>query len=303
MLLDPRLQRLQAKEDFNKAKSRANLDTLINRFAPERRELLSFEDVKELVKPGGESYKGMRAVAVSQITGSEGRYRDFTRAFLPKREMLRHRWESVDRAYLGYVDLPPIRLYEIGGVYFVRDGNHRVSVAKTQGIERIDAEIVSLKSKIVLKPGMTKLELKNEVIRFEQQQVFSQTELGEIVNPDEIVFTATGRYFELIKHIEVHKYFINQDREDEISFLEAARSWNENLFAPIINLLSEQKIHRRFPGRTKADLYMWMIRHWDELKRSHGSSYPLEAAVSDYSSRFGKNFGQRVMAILRRIFP
>jgi hypothetical protein len=36
------------------------------------------------------------------------------------------------------ITLPSILLYEIGGVYFVRDGNHRVSVAKIKGVEFID---------------------------------------------------------------------------------------------------------------------------------------------------------------------
>ena len=97
MIQDSRLLRLQSREDFNRAKSRATLSTLLSSFAPERRELLSFEEVKELIKPRGEAYRGLRAVPVSLIVGSEGRYRDFTGAFLPKREGLRQRWESIDR--------------------------------------------------------------------------------------------------------------------------------------------------------------------------------------------------------------
>lgn len=302
MIYDPNTSRIQAREDFNRAKTRATLSTLINSFAPERQQLLSLDDVRELVRPKGEAYKGLRVVPISLIVGSEGRYRDFTGAFLPKREMLRHRWESVDRAYLGFVDLPPIRLYEIGGVYFVRDGNHRVSVAKAQGVEQIDAEVVALDSEIALHPGMTREELKGAVIEYEREQVFEQTDIGTVVAPDEITFTATGRYFELVKHIEVHKYFINQDREEELSFAEAAESWYRNLYRPIIDLLSERKLHRRFPGRTKADLYMWMIRHWDELKRKHGHAYPLEKAIIDYSDRFGLDLLQRVRAIVGRIF-
>lgn len=302
MIIDHSLSHMQARDDFNKAKTRANLSTLINSFAPERRQLLSLDDVREIIKPKGEAYKGLKVIPISLIVGSEGRYQDFTSAFLPKREMLRHRWESVDRAYLGYVNLPPIRLYEIGGVYFVRDGNHRVSVARAQGIESIDAEVVSLNSEIELSPGMSRDDLKRAVIAYERSEVFKQTDLGKVVDPDELVFTATGRYVEVIKHIEVHKYFINQDRTDEITFEEAARSWYDNLYRPIVSLLSDRKIQRRFPGRTKADLYMWMIKHWDELKRKHGHAYPLESAVLDYADRFGQSFPQRLAAILRRIF-
>ncbi len=287
-----------SREDFNRARKRATLSGLLNSFAPERRELLSFDEVRELIKPRGSAYRGLKVVPVALIVGSEGRYRDFTRAFFPRRELLRSRWESVDRARLSQTNLPPIQLYEIGGVYFVRDGNHRVSVARVQGVEQIDAEVVSLESEIKLKPGMTREDLKRAVIEYERRQVFEQTDLGKVVRPEELQFTATGRYHELLKHIEVHKYFINQDRDEEISFEEAARSWYENLYKPITDLVSQRKLSRLFPGRTKADLYMWMIRHWDDLKRRYGNAYPLEKAVMDYADRFGERLFRRLMSFL-----
>ncbi len=298
MILDPNVLRMQARSDFNKAKNRASLSNIFAGFFPEHQQLLSLDDVKEIVKPRGEAYKGLKSVPISLIVGSEGRYRDFNRAFLPKRESLRHRWESVDRAALSYVNLPPVKLYEIGGVYFVRDGNHRVSVARMQGIEIVDAEVISLNSEIDIRPGMTREDLKKEVIKLEKDQVFSKTDLGLVVPKDEIDFTATGRFFELLKHIEVHKYYINQDQEKEIPFKEAARSWYRTLYKPITGLISQRKLNRRFPGRTKGDLYMWMIRHWDELKRRHGDTYPLEKAVMDFSKRYGKSFWERLLAIL-----
>ena len=86
----------------------------------------------------------MEAVNVDRIVGSEGRYRDFNRHFLPRREFLQSRWVSIDMAHYNDVSLPPVRVYEIGGVYFVRDGNHRVSVARMRGQTMIDAEVTRL---------------------------------------------------------------------------------------------------------------------------------------------------------------
>ena len=145
---------------------------------------------------------------------------------------------------------------------------------------------------------MSSEDLKRAVIEYERDQLFAQTDIGKVVPPEEVLFTATGRYHELLKHIEVHKYFINQDRKEEISFEEAARSWYDNLFKPITDLVSDRKLARRFPGRTKADLYMWMIRHWDEMKRREGHAYPLEKAVLDYSNRYGKGLFDRILSIL-----
>lgn len=287
-----------ARLQFNRARSRANFSSVLNTFAPEREQLLSFDEVKSLLKPRGEKYEGLKVVPLQLIVGSEGRYHDFNKVFLPRREFLRWRWESVDRAHLGSVALPPIRLYEIGGVYFVRDGNHRVSVARLNGGYAIDAEVSSLGSEISIKPGMTHEDLRREVIRLEKEQAFSDTPLGEILSPDELLFTSTGRFAELLKHIEVHKYFINLERTDEIPFQEAARSWRDNLFYPITNLISDKKLAKRFPGRTKADLYMWMIKHWDDLKRKYGNLYPLEEAVIDYSRQYGIKKGWVYFMIL-----
>ncbi|HTX74002.1 MAG TPA: transcriptional regulator, partial [Rectinemataceae bacterium] len=117
-----------AEDDFSRARTRELLARMAAMLDPERGRLLSFEEVVAILKPGSETYVGMRAVALDLVVGSEGRYRDFNRHFLPRKEFLRSRWVRVDLAHYQDVPLPPVRLYEIGGLYFVRDGNHRVSV-------------------------------------------------------------------------------------------------------------------------------------------------------------------------------
>ena len=148
---------LQASEDFSKARGKAILSRIQNFMNPDKDKLLSFNDVKDILKPRNETYRGMQVVPLELIVGSEGRYRDFNKYFLPRSEYLRQRWERVDMARLKDIILPPIQLYEIGGVYFVRDGNHRVSVARSQGSGSIDAEVISLSSEIKIDPSMTKV--------------------------------------------------------------------------------------------------------------------------------------------------
>jgi len=117
--------------------------------------------VKRLLHTGGEHYVGIKSVPVDHIVGSEGRSRDFTRDFLPLSRSLQERWERVDAAYQDGTSLPPVRLVEIGGVYFVRDGNHRVSVARSKQ-ERpfVDAEIVHLDSDVALNPASSLAEVR-----------------------------------------------------------------------------------------------------------------------------------------------
>lgn len=285
----------QARDDFNKARSRATISQLLNALTPDRQELLSLEDVRELLKPRKESYAGMQTVAIKNIVGSEGRYKDFNRAFLPKKDFIRGRWESVDRAHLADVILPPIKLYEIGGVYFVRDGNHRVSVAKMQGVEDIDAEVISLDSEIRLEPGMTVNSLKNAVIGYEKERVFSETRLDTLIPPEDIEFSEPGRYVEMLRHIQGHKYFLNEGQPGEIPFLDAASSWYNSLYKPLIRIIEQEGIMSRFPDRTMSDLYMWIIKHWDSLKQKYGNSFSLKVAVLDYSERYGKTRWRRLI--------
>ncbi len=269
----------QALDDFNKAKRRAHFNTFFNTLQWKNSDLLSLYEVTKIIKPRKETYLGMQTIPVNKIIGSEGRYRDFSSAFFPKKEMLKNRWTSIDMARMDDVILPPISVYSLGGNYFVRDGNHRVSVAKSMGVEFIDAEVVELDSQIELEPGMTLKQIKARAVEYERKMFISQ------YNPtylpmDEIRFTAPGSYPEMVSHILVHKYYINQNRTDEIIFEEAAKSWYENVYKPIINEVRKDKVLSNFPGETEGDMYMWLVRRWDEKKRMKQDA-SIEETVSE----------------------
>ena len=101
-------------------------------------------------------YNGrVKNVKVEKIVGSEGRHKDFNMDFLPCCEFLRARWQRIDEAHYEQKDLPSVELYQIGDAYFVKDGNHRVSVAKTRKCGFVDAQVIHLESSVDLKPGMT----------------------------------------------------------------------------------------------------------------------------------------------------
>lgn len=87
-------------------------------------------------------YAGHKSVPIDRIRGSEGRTEDFDDAFYPLHDRLRHRWLSVASVRLAGHDLPPVELIHTDGVYFVRDGHHRISVAKALGESYIDAEVI-----------------------------------------------------------------------------------------------------------------------------------------------------------------
>ena len=90
----------------------------------------------------------MKTVEVEKIVGSVGWCRDFDESFLPVRISVSGRGSRVDRAYHQGIELPAVSLYKIGDAYFVRDGNHRVSVARYHGAAAIDAEVVEMKGRL-----------------------------------------------------------------------------------------------------------------------------------------------------------
>ncbi|MBN2531529.1 MAG: transcriptional regulator [Spirochaetales bacterium] len=294
------------QSDFDRARTKEIIATILSLLKNENDELLSFHDVKSILKPGAHTYKGVIPVKLSLIIGSEGRYKDFNKLFLPRHQHLRFRWERINLAHYKNVILPPIKLYEIGGVYFVRDGNHRVSVAKTQGVEFIDAEVVSLNSIIELHPDMTREYLKNVIIEFEKKRFYRTTKLDKLRLGCDLSFTTPGRYDEIIKHIQGHKYYINLEKKDEIPFQQAMLSWYDNVYCPIIKIIEDEKILNRFPDRTPADLYVWIVSTWHELKEQYGEDYSLKQAAINYSQEHGSGTLKRIKEILlgfvKRIF-
>jgi hypothetical protein len=291
------IDQAQASDDFNKARNKALIARIQNFWNSERNELLSFYEVKEILKPKNEYYRGMQSVPIKLIVGSEGRYRDFNKYFLPRSDFLRARWESIDRAQIKDIPLPAIQLYEIGGAYFVRDGNHRVSVARSQGVEEIDAEVISLDSEITITPSMTTDDLREAVIEYEKKLFYEKTDFARLTGDNNLNFSIPGRYDIVFNHILGHKYFLNQDKSEEIPLAEALVSWYREIYSPLIKIINDHRLCWNFPGQTGSDLYIWIVKHWDFLKKKNGSHYSLSAAARDFSHRYGKSRGK-----LRRFF-
>ena len=140
----------QVDKDFTHARRRALLRRMKARVRKDLacNRLLSFEEVKGSLGAFNQVYLGMRVVPVEKIVGSVNRYEDFDRGFLPTKASLETRWKRIDRAFHRSEELPPVSLYKIGEKYFVVNGNHRVSVARYQGVESIDAEVIEIRSRM-----------------------------------------------------------------------------------------------------------------------------------------------------------
>src|SRR4028118_1427428 len=140
----------QVDADFTRARQRAFLHRMMARLRgdPSLTSTLSFDEIRRALEVSNKVRIGQRAVPVERIVGSVGRYGEFDRAFLPAKARVRERWKRIDRAFHRGQELPPVMLYKVGDAYFVEDGNHRVSVARYQGVDWIDAEVVEVRSPI-----------------------------------------------------------------------------------------------------------------------------------------------------------
>src|ERR671911_3150411 len=132
----------QAEVDFDRARRRAFYGRVVARVRRGCSRLLAFEEVAEGHSAHNRRRLGLRDVEVSKIVGSVGRPDAFDRGFMPASATLAERWKRVDRAFHRGLDLPAVRLYKMGDSYFVEDGNHRVSVARYQGVETIEADVI-----------------------------------------------------------------------------------------------------------------------------------------------------------------
>jgi len=136
--------------DFFHARRKALMQQVLGFLRRRPNRLLSFEEVREKLHLGGPIYRGVETVPLAHILGSLNRYHDFDRAFLPTQSHTADRWMRINRAWYREEALPPVLLYKVGEVYFVVDGNHRVSVARDQGQEFIDAEVREYRSRVPL---------------------------------------------------------------------------------------------------------------------------------------------------------
>jgi uncharacterized protein (TIGR00730 family) len=253
-------------------------------------DLLSFDHVRDKLKIRSQHYAGTQEVPLDKVVGSVGRYHDFNRAFLPTQEYVRERWKRVYAVAHGATGFPPIDVYKIGDLYFVRDGHHRVSVLKELGAPTIEATVTELETPISLSPdiGEEELDLKEEYADF-----LRATGLDALRVDQEIEFTLPGQYQKLLVHIAGHRYFLGLHEQREIAYPEAVARWYDEVYRPVVDIIRETQILDEFPERTEADLYLWIIEHRHYLGERYGSEVPLEEAASQFSEEFATGPGKK----------
>ena len=273
----------QARIDFDTARRKAFWNEIVSFLSGRPNRLLSWDEVRDKLGVRGQVYWGIRAVPVDKIIGSVGRYRDFDRVFLPTQDRTASRWRSIARAHYDDVSLPPVKLYKIGDAYFVLDGNHRVSVAREQGVEFVDAEVIEAATRVPVTADLDAgdLEIKGEYTRF-----LERTRLDELRPDQRIEFTIGGGYERLLEHIAVHRYFMGLEQQRFIPEDEAVCDWYEHVYLPLVYIIREKDTLADFPSRTEADLYLWVMDHQHYLRERFGPGVGTEQATEHFADHY-----------------
>ena len=294
----------ESLERYHRNAQKAQLADLMGRITGANTDLVSYDEVAKRLRARQRFETGTQTVPLDRIVGSVGRYRDFTRTFLPRTRVNPERWARVDTIMHSFEGYPPVDLYKIGEVYFVRDGNHRVSVARANGLTSIEAYVVEIETDVDL--TLDDFERDSWIIKIERTQFLNQTHLDEVRPDHNVAFTEPGRYEILIRHIKVHQYLRNLelDREDADYRLEwdaAVQSWYDNIYLPVVDAIRRDDLLRSFPGRTEADLYLWIVFHREKLANLYGLG-PLtpDTAVSTFAETHSERPFDQAVKTLRR---
>lgn len=288
---------IAARGSFNRARHKAFWNALFSALTGRSNELLAWDEVRGKLQIGGQVYRGIQEVPVEKVIGSVNRYRDFDRVFLPTQTFTANRWRSISRAFYEAKSLPPVSLYKLGDVYFVLDGNHRISVAREQGQLYVDAEVIEVESRVPVEADLNAedLEIKGEYVEF-----LKRTLLDELRPDQAIEFTIAGGYRRLLKHIAVHRYYMGLEQQQFIPEDEAVTDWYDAVYQPLVQVIREQEILKDFPDRTEADLYLWVISHQYFLREKR-ESVSSEEAAEHFADHYAPNLLQRALHWLRNL--
>lgn len=278
---------LEAIQDFHRARLLATIEQATARITGKPKDLLDYDEVFSKLHAGNSAYKGVKDIPIDAIIGTMGRYTDFSRSFLPKDNSDQERWAKVFVAQNTPEGLSPIEVYKIGNIYFVKDGHHRVSVARQIGASYIEAHVTEVKTKVLI---TAETDVKDLILKAEYVDFLEHTHLDELRPEADLTVTVPGQYEKLEEHINVHRYFMGIDQHREISYQDAVTHWYDTVYKEVEDSIDLYQLLQDFPERTKTDLYLWIMENRTRLEESLGWYItPFEAAAyvgDELSNRF-----------------
>ncbi len=264
-----------AQGDFSRARRARLLADVARRLRREPDDvglILPFEEVVEALGVVGREDLGLQIVPLDAIVGTVDRAADFDRGFRPTSPRLRSRWERIATAQRRGEALPPISLYLVGDLYFVRDGHHRVSVAKSLGRNDIDAYVTEIQTRVRLGRDLHvgDLPLKGHERLFRERVPLGREERARILLSD------PWDYGRLAEAVEAWGFRAMQDRGSYMDRREVARLWFTAEYLPVVEMLNAGELIDR--GETETDAYLRIsAMRYRALRTHEWSDEVLEA--------------------------
>lgn len=288
---------LQGNEAFSSARRAATRAELLSRLAGRDNSLLAFEQIRAELRRQNAFYQGVQQVPLSQIAGSVGRYHEFNRHFMPLNDSLRDRWIKI-RDLANESGWPPVELYQVGEIYFVRDGNHRVSVARQMALDSIEAHVWRYPVEADIRPDEP---VDDILLKLEEKRFMAETGLEKLIPDHDIRLTLPGRHRELQAQIADLQRKLSEIDGEPLSNEEAVRAWYEISYLPVAQIISESSLPAVFPGRTTADLVTWLSLHRERLADYYGRPERLADLAAELARRHDAGTLGRVGRSVRRL--
>ena len=255
-----------AQSDFSRTRRRAAIGRLVARLrgqAGDVSTLLPFEEVVEALGMVGEKQLGPKTIPVDSIVGSVDRAGEFDRSFRPTSGRARQRWQRINVAQRQGKGMPPIDVYRVGGLHFVKDGHHRVSVARYRRLEVIEAYVTEVLTRVKLGDGLRIDDLpakSHERLFIERVPLSGQARARIRLSDPE------RGYASLAEGIEAWGFRLMQGLGEPLDRAEVAEAWFWDEFVPVVEALEEAGL---IGAGTEADAYLRVSDARYMLLRTH----------------------------------
>lgn len=262
---DTGFPRADVENDFLRARRGQTLARLAHRLRREPDDvnlILPFDEVVAALGRRGERYLGLQTIKVDSIVGTVDSTRDFDRRFRPTSGRVRERWERLALAQRRGESMPPIDVYRIGDLHFVRDGHHRVSIAHMAEQPTIEAYVTEVQTVVPAK-GIRRrgdLIVKNDERLFRERVPLPATAYAKIQ------FGDPWSYAELSEAVEAWGFRLMQDRGSFLDRPSVAKAWFADEYTPVVRLLRDADL---LGSGTEAEAYLRVSRRRYELMRTH----------------------------------
>ena len=279
--LDTGFPTADAQDDFQRARRRQVMSRLgrrLGRGPGDVDVILPFEEVVGALGRVEERYAGLQTIPLDSVLGTVDRKRGFDRQFRPTTVLVRARWERIANAVRRGEAMPPISVYRIGEVHFVRDGHHRVSVARALGRTDIDAYVVEVVTRIGAERSLVISDLP---LKSHERLFYERAPIPPDAR-DRIALTDPWRYALLAEMVEAWGFRAMQDRAEFMDRRTAARRWFDEDYVPIADMVRDAGMVEA--GETETDAYMRIVGQRYRLMRTHDWSEEILARLREEAS-------------------